>query len=229
MEAGTETALCPGADQARGIEMVRPLDENERALLQSAYEACRDRMPTCVRTIHWLNLYLNGAFTVEYAERDRLDRWIRQTVASVYADWREVHILSYGFIVNPARNPEGQPFHLDYSRTSSNLFVPLTPVTLNNASQFIREPLSQPPRQPNDAFGTVEDILEAEGRQAIEVCQLVCRPFSLVRLLPNTPHRGVPNGEESDRVMLWVTVDERRYDLPETTYFQLGERDYGAL
>jgi len=208
----------------RGMERIRSLDDSEQRLIQDAYASCRPHMPPRMPTIHWLNLYLNRAFTVDHALRAPLHEWITGTLAREYAGWAAVHILSYGFIVNPSGNPQGQPFHFDYSRTSSNLFVPLTRVSLANAIQFIREPLAHGPRFANDSFGTLEDILEAEGREAIEVAQLPCRAFSLVKLLPDTPHRGIPNTDDYDRTMLWITVDDHAYDIPETKYFQLGHQ-----
>ncbi len=49
------------------------------------------------------------------------------------------------------------------------------------------------------------------------------RPFTLVRLLPGTPHRGIGNGADSDRVMLCVTVDERPHAIEGAVYFSSRE------
>src|SRR5689334_10705077 len=138
-----------------------------------------------------MNLYLNRAFMVEHPLQRELHAWMTGNVAQLYSEWPETHVLAYGFITNPAGNPDGQPFHCDYGETSSNLFVPLTRVSLLNAAQFIRQPLTRAKLDHKAELGSLEDILDAEGCDAIEVVQLVCRPYSLIRLLPNTPHRGI--------------------------------------
>jgi hypothetical protein len=210
----------------RGMELVRRLDEDERRLLRSAFEACRAGIPKGARTIHWVNLYMNGGLTVDHPLQQALHQWVTRTVAEVYAEWPEVHLIAYSFLVNPAGNTDGQPFHMDYSATSSNLFVPLTPMSLLNATQLIRQPLSR--ARPNERveFGTVEDILDAEGCDVLEVTQMVARPFTLLRLLPGTPHRGIGNGADHDRVSLCVTVDDHHHDLAETVYFKYSSREY---
>ena len=210
-------------DGRRGMELVRVLNAEERALLTSAYEANAAKMPRGVPEIHWLNLYLNRAFTVENPLRDPLHAWVTRTVKEVYADWPEVHILSYGFITNPAGSTAGQLFHCDYTPTSSNLFVPMTPVTLLNATQFVRRPLERAKMNDIDMIGTIEEIMDAEGLDAIEVSQLVCRPFCLVKLGQDTPHRGVPNRDTYDRLMLWVTVDDHYHPLKEKVAFKFIE------
>ncbi len=90
-----------------------------------------------------MNLYLNGQLTVDHPLQRALHAWVTRTVAEVYADWPVVHLVIYSFIVNPAGNREGQPFHCDYTPTSSTLFVPLTPVSVLNATQFIPRPLER--------------------------------------------------------------------------------------
>jgi hypothetical protein len=213
-------------EDRRGMELIRRLDEHERLLLADAFDTCRPSMPQGERSIHWVNLYLNRAFTVEHRLRRALHDWVTRVVGEVYSEWPEVHLISYSFIVNPAGNPDGQPFHCDYTATSSNLFIPLTRVTARNALQFIRQRLSRARFDAKAEFGSLEDILDAEEADAIEVVQLVCRPFSLVRLLPNTPHRGIANGEDYDRVMLCVTVDDHYHPLAETPHFKYSTQAY---
>lgn len=210
-------------NKSRGMELLRTLDEGERLLITDAWAAVCDQLPRQAE-IHWLNLYLNHTFRAEYPQRDALHAWVTETVQAVYAATGEVHVLSYGFIVNPAGSTKEQLFHCDYSYTSSNLFVPLTPVTLANATQYLRRPLHVARMDEVDMIGTLEQIMDLEGLDAIEVCQLACRPFCLVRLLPDTPHRGIRNQAAYDRVMLWVTVDDHDHPLREHTVFQLREK-----
>jgi hypothetical protein len=213
----------------RGMELVRRLDEDEESLLRSAFEACQPAMPASTRSIHWVNLYLNGELTVDHPFQRALHAWVTRTVAELYADWPEVHLLSYSFVVNPAGNPDGQPFHWDYAPTSSNLLVALTPVSALNATQFIRRPLVRAAANAGGEFGTAEDILDAEWWDALEVTQLVQRPFTLVRLLPGTPHRGIGNGGDYDRVMFCVTVDDHLHEVAETVRYKYSTRELAPI
>jgi hypothetical protein len=219
----------PKMNSKRGIELVRRLDHDESSLLVRAFEACRAGMPASTRAIHWVNLYMNGALTVDHPLQRALHEWVTRIVAEVYADWPEVHLIAYSFIVNPAGNQDGQPFHCDYAPTSSNLFVPLTPVSLSNATQFIRQPLQRAVPNERVEFGTLEEILDAEGWDAVEVTQLVPRPFTLLRLLPSTPHRGIGNGADYDRVMFCVTIDDHPYPLEESVYFKYSTEEYESV
>ena len=104
--------MNPEARAARhGV--VRRLEEDERRLLRGAFEATRASAPDGVSSIHWVNLYLNHAFTMEHPWREELHAWVMRNVARMLlSTWPEVHVLAYGFITNPARNPQGQPFQL---------------------------------------------------------------------------------------------------------------------
>jgi len=199
----TYTLPSPRVDR-RDLEFVRRLTADERGLLLAAHAGVpASRAPE----IHWTNIFVDGTFAGEVPQRDRLHAWVQQLVAEAYADWPAVYLISYGFVVNPAGSSVEQPFHCDYGVSTSNLFIPLTRVTLNNATRFIRQPLAHARPRTTDAIGTVDEILAAEGCDVLEVVQLACRPFCLLRLLPGTPHAGVPNREDYDRAMFWVTVD----------------------
>src|SRR5262245_38324551 len=103
----------------RGMELVRRLHEDERRLLRSTFEATKQTTPSGLRAVHLVNLYLNRAFIVEHPLQRELHAWVTGNVAQLYSEWPEAHILAYGFITNPAGNPDGQPFHCDYGETSS--------------------------------------------------------------------------------------------------------------
>lgn len=209
------------SDEVRetGVEFVRKLDESEQRLLTECFASCEPLMPPADE-IYWLNLYLNRQHLVDHPRRDDLYAWVMRTIAELYRAWDEVHLLSYGFINNPAHSTKSQKFHVDYSYTSSNLFVPLTPITLLNSFHYLKNPLPNTPMDDLIAFGELEGIMDSEGLDFVEVAQIVCRPLSLIRLLPNTPHRGTRNQGDSDRMMFWVTVDQMYHDLQETQYFK---------
>jgi hypothetical protein len=216
----------PNVISKRGMEIIRKLDDEEASLLRAAFEACRPGLPASTQAIHWVNLYLNGELTVPHPTQRALHEWVTRTVAEVYADWASIHLVTYSFIVNPAGNRDGQPFHCDYAPTSSNLFVPLTQVSELNATQFIRQPLLRSVPNEKIEYGTAEEILDAEGWDALEVTQVVPRPFTLLRLLPGTPHRGIGNLADYDRVMFCVTVDDHPYELAESVYFKYSSSEH---
>lgn len=216
-------------NDVRGMDFLRRLEEHEERLLRAAFEETRVDGPGPASSIHWVNLYLNRAFTQDHAHRDLLHAWVLRIVAEAYATWPEVHVLAYGFKTNPAKNPHGQPFHVDYTTTSSNLFVPLTRITPRNATEFIRQPLTRAELDHKAELGSLDDIFDAEGCDAVEIVQLVCRPYSLIRLLPNTPHRGIANGEDEDRIMFFVTVDDHYHPLAETPVFAYSTELYAPV
>ncbi len=195
----------PGAPAARlGLELIRPLAADEQSLL---LEAHRGVPRARALEIHWTNLFVDGAFVGASEDRDRLHNWVLRLLGEAYGDWPVVHVISYGFVVNPAGSTAEQPFHCDYGVTTSSLFIPLTRVTLNNAMRFIRQPLARARPRTTDAIGTLDEILDLEGADAVEVVQIACRPFCVLCLLPGTPHAGIPNREAYDRTMFWITVD----------------------
>jgi agmatinase len=211
------SAAMPAAKIAKpGMELLRSLGPDERELVLDGFRACEPLMPHAPE-VHWINVFYNGAHPVDFPRRGALDAWVRRAVAEAYRDWPEVHILSYGYMVNPVGSTQYQPFHCDYSATSSNLFVPLTRATVSNATQYLNAPLARATVGEVDVIGEIDAIMDAEGALAMEVSQLVCRPFCLLKLNPMTPHRGVPNRDDHDRVMLWVTVDSHPHALAEET------------
>ena len=48
------------------------------------------------------------------------------------------------------------------------------------------------------------DLLEREGRDHVEIAQIVCREFTILNLQKNTVHRGIKNRSDYDRPMLMV-------------------------
>ena len=61
------------------------------------------------------------------------------------------------------------------------------------------------------------------------MAQLVCKPYALLRLLPDTPHRGIANGEDHDRVTFIVTVDDHDHALAETAHYKYSTEEYAPV
>jgi hypothetical protein len=214
------------ANQRCGMELLRRLDDDERRVLEETYRGYQKVAPRVDGKIYWSNLYVNREFTFDHPLRDELHEWVLRTVRDSYKDWPTVELIAYGFVTNPRGNTREQPFHIDYTRTLSTLYVPVTPLSPRNALQYLPQPLRRAweghlketfgPLE--EEFGSLEDILDAERCDGIEVAQLVARPFSLLRLLPDTIHRGIGNAEEYDRVMFFASADDHYHALPESEY-----------
>lgn len=183
-----------------GIRSIRTLTESERELLLAARGPLPSPAPP---EIYWWNLYVDGVFVGEHPLRNAVDRLAHLLLAEVYAE--PVQLLSYGFTVNPAGSTHHQPWHIDYSPTASSLLIALTPITPENGTRFLRDPLPTPPA--TDTYGDLPALFDAAGRDALEIAQVVCRPFVILQLLPGTVHAGIPNRADQDRVLFHINVD----------------------
>jgi len=124
--------------------------------------------------------------------------------------------VSYGFIISPAHGTVDQRFHYDYTATSSNLFVPITRVTPLNATQFLTEPLKAE-YEDIQWLGDAEDLMNREGHP-ITIHQCIVPPFTLLRLRPSTPHRGIANRDNYSRILFFCTIDTAHYKVGEKAY-----------
>jgi hypothetical protein len=162
--------------------------------------------------IVWFNLFHNGKFEAEYALRATLDMWVHDLLREFYPKPRT--ILSYGFINSPRRGGSSQGWHYDYAPTVSNLFVPMTLVTHRNATQFVRGALRTPMPE-SQYFPEPHTLLDDEGVTHMEVCQVVCKPFAILKLFMSIMHRGIANGEDYDRLLFFVSTNDTELDIGE--------------
>ena len=207
------------------MDYLRTLREEEKEFLTKVYEDCKTDMPTGRTEVCWLNLHIRNEFTLKtFAHNEALHQFVLRLLEEAYEDYPEQfparHILNYGFIVNPQGSTKTQHFHCDYSETSSNLFIPMTKVTVFNAPQFLPEELKIARLDGDCNYGRhPEDIMEEEGVDFLVVNQVISKPWTLLRLNPHTPHRGIPNRDNYDRLMFFVTIDPVYKDLSETTTY----------
>jgi len=207
-----------GEDLSIGIMMKRSLSIEEKQLMTDAYEASKHlAVPKDIAgELYWLNYYVDREFVINFPLRDQFHDFVVSILNEVYDDWPEYHILSYGFIISPPHGTVDQRFHYDYTHTSSNIFVPLTKLTPLNATQFLRDPLNAKYKD-IQWLGDAEDLMEKEGHP-IEIHQVIVPPFSLLELLPGTPHRGIANRDSYTRVLFFCTVDRTWYKINEKSY-----------
>ena len=199
------------------MEYLRALNKDEKHQLSEIYEQVKDQLLLAKgNEVYWLNLYLNQLHLINYPAA--FHSWIQQLVTDNYS--AQHAILSYGFIVNPAHSTVNQQFHYDYTKTVSNLFIPITQMTTLNATQYLPIALKLTQADDYSNFGDLEQIMESENIDAIVVSQLICKPFSLIKLGVNVPHRGIANFDNYDRIVFFITVDEYYHDLNEAIIFK---------
>ena len=119
--------------------------------------------------------------------------WVNRLIGEFYHNEPPRHIVSFGFINSPEQNTTYQPWHLDYGHQVSNLFVPLNELTINNSTEFIRGPLSSKTHMPesNNFTDGPDQIMKSERKKWLEIVQVVCKPFMILKLHCGIVHRGM--------------------------------------
>lgn len=158
-------------------------------------------------------------------------------ILQYYADFDTKFIISYGFLNALPHGTVNQRFHYDYSRTSSSLFIPMTLVHWQGVihiwfvandvqcTSIYQEAFARSLRRCWVAWWNryfhhmqwkliTDDIVQKEGCP-IEVTQLLVPPFSLLKMLENTAHRGIRNLEDTERIVFFCCVDKHFYKIHE--------------
>jgi len=203
------------------MEDLRPLNEKEIALIERVYKnVVSHELLENSKELFWINVGLNGNIVTQHPDVLEFNNWVHDIVNEAFSTWKEKHILSYSFIINPKNSTVDQKFHCDYTYSSSNLFIPLTEVTTLNATQYIKTPLKNARMDELNNFGTIEEIMEKEGVDALEIGQMVSKPFRLMKMHSFTPHRGIRNFDNFNRVIFCISVDNFYHELKEKTIFK---------
>jgi len=73
--------------------------------------------------------------------------------------------------------------------------------------------------------------LDFEKAKYLQISQIVCKPFAILKLFPGVSHRGIANGEDYDRGMFWITTCPRDIKLKneDAGIVELGERENDFL
>jgi len=221
----------------QGIEYMRECDSTEIERLKIAYEQTAKTSGSPMagepaedngdnnaspkkKEITWVNLFNNGKHAPcfdQHPLKQELSDWVRSLVKENYPLEPDRAILSYGFITAPKHGKKDQTWHFDYGEKVSNLFVPMTEVTPKNGTQFIRGTLKTD-MPANNYFPEPNEVMRLEGANHMEICQVISKPYTLLKLYPGTCHRGIANGEDYDRVLFFVTTNPTEMDLGESSY-----------
>mmetsp|Transcript_3013 Transcript_3013/g.4592 ORF Transcript_3013/g.4592 Transcript_3013/m.4592 type:complete len:446 (+) Transcript_3013:155-1492(+) len=209
------------ASYSGGVAHMRSCNDNEVDLLKSALDNASkifNFKTSAQKEIYWANLFHNGKTHPEWLA-SKLHSKVESFTASLLKEFYSTPrvILSYGFIVSPKNGTLNQRWHQDYGTTVSNLMIPMTMMTQQNATQFVRHP-DGPIKSPTEDlyFGEPHTLFSAEKTDHLEVCQVVTEPYSILKLFPGCIHRGIANKEDYDRILFFVSTSETEIDLQET-------------
>ena len=140
-------------------------------------------------------MYLLGEFDEKFALnslKDSLYAWVNELVAEFYPKEKRT-LISFGFIHSPNSSPRDQPWHIDYGPYFSNLFIPMCELSIKNSTQFIRGPMTR--IAPNLAGsynleGGPNELRRREAKKWLEICQVVCQSFMVLKMHSAIVHRG---------------------------------------
>jgi hypothetical protein len=217
-----EANAMVAAGDGPGIRAIRSLEEEERDIIQRAYNSHRPQQQ--FKNNYCIDMFHRGGTANGITITSMTGEEVEDTCgANVTAhDKKELEQLvhkiagdrivqDYGFIVAPANSTLYQHFHNDYSNTLSTYWIPLVDLTSRNAPQFIPNFVGYP-TEGEKMFGSEFTLMENEGLLGMVVAQTICRAFTLVYMAPRTIHRGIPNGEKYDRPMFVIEMDDEPYD-----------------
>lgn len=214
-------------DGPAGFVHFGQLNETERGLLQRATDETKrvsgdHWAESCKAGEHfWVNIWQRSGDDghLPIAEIRELDRWARAMVDCCYAG-EPAECDGYGLMVNPV-GTRAQGWHLDYGTDYSTLFIPLTELTPENATEYVvcldEAAIAARDKALNGldhGYATVAlSSLTATGG-SVSVRQLIAPPFSVLRMDFGTLHRGIPNTGNFDRILFWVSVKRPGALLP---------------
>lgn len=210
-------------DSPAGMTCLGELSPQDFARLDDVLRAGRESMREAWAAsaargeIFWINLWQRSApdTTLPLTGAAELAPWVAALVEHAYGDTRP-RLDGYGFIVNPVGS-RAQPWHVDYTLDYSTIFIPLTRLTTQNATQYAVLPASLPARLRQQAFAYLDNIdLDALVATAghLSVRQLLARPGAIIKMDFGTLHRGVANTGDFERVMFWISVSRTAALLP---------------
>lgn len=132
---------------------------------------------------YWRNLFLLNVYNEFYENlsiKKEIDDIVEWLIDEFYK--KPVSLILYGFFVAPVNSTTYQTWHYDFDETFSTLFIPLTKLTPKNSTQFIRKKLQQ--KMPTSSYfdKDLNVIMQKEGVSNMEISQIICEPFSILKL-----------------------------------------------
>ena len=230
--ASAKEAKLAAAGDGPGIQATRMLNGDERGIIQRVYNARKTKLK--FKHTYYIKLFVQGGTAKgiisttgkkdgdddacnedETAYDEELDHLVRKLSGDHF-------VKSYGFIVAPAHSVCYQHFHIDYYNTTEHYFIPLVDLTPKNAPQYI--PNYSGNVDETEWFGLEFEVMDNAGLLGLTVAQTLCHAFTVLHMAPGTIHRGIPNGENHERPMFFIEIDNQvkmgdEVDFNEDDYF----------
>jgi hypothetical protein len=209
-------------DPARmGFKFVGKVPTEQQSTLLRALEALKRDMGSAwdsqlaAKEIFWLNIWQHEDDIEDEADMMRLsdstlgktlDEWCR-TAVEKYCEPGAI-MDGYGFVVNPTGSRH-QVWHVDYTTDAAAIWIPITPFTDKNATQFLTIPSNTPEEVLEQVASAVDQVdVEALARELdyLIVQQIVAKPMSILYMGRGTIHRGIPNSGNDHRIGFYISV-----------------------
>lgn len=185
------------------------------------------------KEIFWLNLWQDEADAEEAVKVARVSspeiareirRWCRKAVRNYCG--RKAIMDGYGFIVNPKDSPAFQPWHIDYTTDAAVIWIPITQLTPENATEYITLPNDMPDTALEEVASYVDEVNINRLGNALEyytISQLIAKPMSVLYMKRGTIHRGIPNRSGDHRIVFYISIHfikdyERNYPYDADSY-----------
>ena len=230
--ASAKEAKLAVAGDGPGIRATRMLNGDERGIIQRVYNARKTKLK--FKHTYYIELFVQGGTAKgiisttgkkdgdddacnddETAYDEELDHLVHKLSGDHF-------VKSYGFIVAPAHSVGYQHFHIDYNITTEHYFIPLVDLTPKNAPQYI--PNYSGNVDETEWFGLEFEVMDNAVLHGLTVAQTLCHAFTVLHMAPGTIHRGIPNGENHERPMFFIEIDNQvkmgdEVDFNEDDYF----------
>lgn len=199
-----------------------PLPPADRSLLADLEAICRERYAAAWAAgaargeTFWINLWQRsgGAAPADLPGIAAVDAWARALALRAFPAPGTV-VDGYGLIVNPPGS-RAQVWHVDYRLDYGTVFVPLTPLSPANATQWLALPPGVPPARLAPHLADL-DAIDLDRLVAdlgpVEVRQTIAPPFTALRMGCGTIHRAVANAG-GERTMVWISTCRDAATLP---------------
>ena len=207
-----------------GYKVCGTVPPEQQSMLFEAFESLKTNMGSRrwnyrlrSKKIFWINIWQEDEDDIEAKTRTveisepriarALGKWCRQAVRK-YCEPNAI-MDGYGLIVNPKGTRYNQTWHIDSTTDAAAIWIPLTPFTEKNATQYI----TLPPDTPDDVLERVAANVDEVNFPALArkvdrliVQQAIADPMSVLYMGRGTIHRGIRNVGEDDRIAFFISV-----------------------
>jgi hypothetical protein len=236
-------------DPARmGFTFVGKAPAEQQSLLSRALQALQRDMGAAwdsqlaAKEIFWLNLWQHED---DIENEDDIMRLSDEAVAEPLHQWccRAVEtycepgalIDGYGFVVNPVGSRR-QMWHVDYTTDAAAIWIPITPFTENNATQFITLPANTPQAALDRVASVVDEVDVAALAREVDylvVQQIIAKPMSVLYMGRGTIHRGISNSGDDHRIGFYISVHfikdyAKNYPYQDTSIYEPSIAVFGT-